>query len=85
DDIQKATDLAERAITLYGMSKELGPVAYERIKGQFLDDYMNPRRPVSPKVAELIDNQLQELINGALHVAKGILEYNRELLEETAQ
>ncbi|NBD18043.1 MAG: ATP-dependent zinc metalloprotease FtsH [Cyanobacteria bacterium] len=85
DDIQKATDLAERAITLYGMSEELGPVAYERIKGQFLDDYMNPRRQVSPKVAEMIDNQLQGLINGALHVAKGTLEYNRELLEETAQ
>lgn len=29
DDIQKATDLAERCVTLYGMSKALGPVAIE--------------------------------------------------------
>ncbi|NBD33343.1 MAG: ATP-dependent zinc metalloprotease FtsH [Cyanobacteria bacterium] len=85
DDIQKATDLAERAITLYGMSEELGPVAYERMQGQFLDDYMNPRRQVSAKVAETIDNQVQEVINGARCVAKGILEFNRALLEETAQ
>jgi len=85
DDIQKATDLAERAITLYGMSEELGPVAYERMQGQFLDDYMNPRRQVSAKVAETIDNQVQEVINGARCVAKGILESNRALLEETAQ
>ena len=37
DDIQKATDLAERAITQYGMAPSLGPIAFEKASSQFLD------------------------------------------------
>jgi cell division protease FtsH len=85
DDIQKATDLAERAITLYGMSDELGPVAFEKSQQQFLDGYSNPRRPISPKVAEEIDQQVKESIDRAHHIALAILDNNRDLLEETAQ
>jgi len=85
DDIQKATDLAERAVTLYGMSDTLGPVAFEKSQQQFLDGYSNPRRPISPKVAEEIDEQVKETIDRAHHMALTILEKNRDLLEETAQ
>ena len=85
DDIQKATDLAERAITLYGMSDQLGPIAFEKSQQQFLDGYTNPRRAVSPKVAEDIDQQVKETIDAAHHIALAILDQNRELLEETAQ
>ena len=85
DDIQKATDLAERAITLYGMSDALGPVAFEKSQQQFLDGYSNPRRPISPKVAEEIDEQVKETIDRAHHIALTILDNNRDLLEETAQ
>jgi len=85
DDIQKATDFAERTVTLYGMSEELGPVAFEKIQPQFLDGHTNPRRPVSPKVAEEIDRQVKEMIDGAHQMALSILQSNRDLLEETAQ
>ena len=85
DDIQKATDLAERAITLYGMSDQLGPVAFEKSQQQFIDGYSNPRRPISPKVAEEIDQQVKESIDRAHHIALAILDSNRDLLEETAQ
>ncbi len=85
DDIQKATDLAERAITLYGMSDQLGPVAFEKSQQQFIDGYSNPRRPISPKVAEEIDQQVKESIDRAHHIALTILDSNRDLLEETAQ
>ncbi|RMF26155.1 MAG: ATP-dependent metallopeptidase FtsH/Yme1/Tma family protein [Cyanobacteria bacterium J083] len=85
DDIQKATDLAERAVTLYGMSDELGPVAFEKMQQQFLDGYYpNPRRPVSPKVAEEIDRQVKEIIDGAHQMALTILRQNQDLLVETA-
>lgn len=85
DDIQKATDLAERAVTLYGMSDELGPVAFEKPQQQFLDGYSNPRRAVSPKVTEEIDRQVKETIDRAHHIALAILDKNRDLLEDTAQ
>ncbi|MBF2027067.1 MAG: ATP-dependent zinc metalloprotease FtsH [Oscillatoriales cyanobacterium C42_A2020_001] len=85
DDIQKATDLAERSVTLYGMSDHLGPIAFEKQQMQFLDGYQSPRRAVSPKVTEEIDREVKEIVDNAHYVALAILNQNRDLLEETAQ
>ena len=85
DDIQKATDLAERYVTLYGMSDRLGPIAFEKAQQQFLEGMTNPRRQVSPSVAEEIDREVKLLIDNAHQIALDILSYNRQLLEELAQ
>lgn len=85
DDIQKATDLAERSVTIYGMSDELGPVAFEKIEQQFLEGLTNPRRPVSPKIAEEIDREVKRIVDGAHHMALSVLGENRQLLEEAAE
>lgn len=85
DDIQRATDLAERSVTLYGMSDKLGPIAFEKPQTQFLEGYSSPRRPVSPQVTEEIDREVKEIVDRAHHVALAILEQNRDLLETTAQ
>ncbi len=85
DDIQKATDLAERYVTLYGMSSELGPVAFEKMQQQFIEGYSNPRRQISPKIAEEIDREVKMIVDNAHHIALSILQQNRELLEHTAQ
>jgi cell division protease FtsH len=85
DDIQKATDLAERFVTLYGMSAKLGPIAYEKMQQQFLEGLTNPRRAVSAEVAIEIDREVKQLIDSAHAIAREILTQNRSLLEETAQ
>ncbi|MBW4592441.1 MAG: ATP-dependent zinc metalloprotease FtsH [Brasilonema angustatum HA4187-MV1] len=85
DDIQKATDLAERSVTLYGMSDKLGPVAFEKPQQQFLEGYGNPRRSISPEVAREIDREVKQIVDNAHHIALSILQENRDLLEETAQ
>lgn len=85
DDIQKATDLAERCITLYGMSKTLGPVAIERNQAQFLDGFAQPRRPISPHLSETIDREIKELIDQAYQMALEILVRNQGVLESIAQ
>lgn len=85
DDIQKATELAERFVTLYGMSDRLGPIAFEKHQQQFLDGMTNPRRPVSPQVAETIDREIQGIIEGAHQLALLILEKNRDLLNAIAR
>jgi cell division protease FtsH len=84
DDIQKATDLAERFVTLYGMSDRLGPIAFEKRQQQFLEGFANPRRAVSAKVSEEIDREVRAIVEGAHHMASAILELNRSVLEETA-
>lgn len=86
NDLQRATDLAERMVTTYGMSKVLGPLAYE--KGQqnnFLGDSMNPRRMVSDDTAKAIDAEVKDIVEGGHQQALAILGQNRDLLEELAQ
>jgi cell division protease FtsH len=85
DDIQKATDLAERAVTVYGMSDKLGPIAFEKVQQQFIEGYGNPRRSISPEVAKEIDREVKQIVDNAHHIALSILQENRDLLEETAQ
>ena len=89
NDLQRATDMAERMVTMYGMSKVLGPLAYE--KGQqnnFLGDNNmmgNPRRNVSDETAKAIDAEVKDLVESAHHKALNILKSNRDLLETIAQ
>jgi cell division protease FtsH len=86
NDLQRATDLAERMVTTYGMSKVLGPLAYE--KGQqnnFLGDgMMNPRRMVSDDTAKAIDEEVKDIVENGHSMALAILHNNRQLLEEIA-
>jgi cell division protease FtsH len=84
DDIQKATDLAERMVTLYGMDAKLGPVAFERPQQQFLEGGTG-RRVISPELTATIDREVQQIIDAAHAIAQNILITNRDLLEETAQ
>lgn len=87
NDLQRATDLAERMVTTYGMSKVLGPLAYE--KGQqtnFLGDgSMNPRRMVSDETAKAIDAEVKDLVETGHQQALSILQEHRDLLETIAQ
>lgn len=84
DDIQKATDLAERAVTQYGMSSTLGPIAFEKNSAQFLQG-TSSRRSISAEVAVEIDRQVKQNIDLAHDMALKILQLNRDLLESTAQ
>ncbi len=83
DDIQKATDLAERAITQYGMNKVLGPVAFDKAASQFMGG--SNRRAISEESAREIDRQVKGMIDQAYAAAKQILESNRDLLESISQ
>jgi len=87
NDLQRATDLAERMVTSYGMSKVLGPLAYEKgQQNQFIGDgMMNPRRMVSDDTAKAIDEEVKEIVETAHQQALAILNQNRDLLEKIAQ
>ena len=86
NDLQRATDLAERMVTTYGMSKVLGPVAYEQgQQNMFLGNGMaNPRRSVSDQTAEAIDKEIKEIVETAHQQALSILRRNQDLLNTIA-
>lgn len=87
NDLQRATDLAERMVTTYGMSKVLGPLAYEKSQqNTFLGDgMMNPRRMVSDETAKAIDEEVKDIVETAHQQALNILRANRDLLETIAK
>ena len=60
NDLQRATDLAEQMVTTYGMSKILGPLAYQQgARPMFLNDGTpNPRRTMSEETATAIDREV---------------------------
>jgi cell division protease FtsH len=86
NDLQRATDLAERMVTTYGMSKILGPLAYQQgQQAMFLgNEAANPRRMVSEQTAEAIDGEVKGIVETAHQQALDILESNRDLLETIA-
>ena len=86
NDLQRATDLAERMVMTYGMSKVLGPLAYQQgQQSMFLgNEAANPRRMVSEQTAEAIDREVKSIVETAHQQALDILEGNRDLLETIA-
>ncbi|HEY9752313.1 MAG TPA: ATP-dependent zinc metalloprotease FtsH [Coleofasciculaceae cyanobacterium] len=83
NDLQRATDLAEQMVTTFGMSKILGPLAYQQgTKPMFLGDGMpNPRRVMSEETAQAIDREVKDIVEMAHQQALDTLKHNRELLE----
>ena len=82
NDLQRATDLAERMVMTYGMSKVLGPLAYQKGQSMFLgNEAPNPRRMVSEQTAEDIDREVKGIVEAAHEQALDILRRNRDLLE----
>ncbi|MEH1768880.1 ATP-dependent zinc metalloprotease FtsH4 [Nostoc sp.] len=86
NDLQRATDLAERMVTAYGMSKVLGPLAYQQgQQAAFLGNGgANPRRAVSEETSKAIDSEVKEIVETAHEQALEILRQNRDLLEAIA-
>jgi cell division protease FtsH len=84
DDIQKATELADRAITQYGMSRDLGPIAFEKNQAQFLEGGTT-RRTIGGEVTAQIDRLVKATLDDAHDAALAILRHNRGLLESTTQ
>ena len=84
-NIQKSTNLAEKAITFYGMSDTLGPIAFASSQSQFLAGDTNTRRTISGDVGIKIDRLIKETIDRANRMAVTILTENCELLASTTQ
>ena len=84
NDLQRATDLADKMVTSYGMSKVLGPLAYQKQQNQFLGG-MEMARNVSPATSEAIDNEIKAIVENAHEKALAILNANRDLLESISE
>jgi cell division protease FtsH len=81
DDIGRATELARRMVTEFGMSEKLGSVRYAGQQLQYLGGAIEDNSSLSPKTRELIDGEVQRIITGQYKRAQGLLGEHRQALE----
>ena len=82
-DLRRATSLARKLVTDYGMSESLGPRTFgEKEEMIFLGREIHEQRDYSEKIAEKIDKEISVFIDQASHKAKGIIKEKREDLEK---
>ena len=81
-DLKKATRIARKLVTEYGMSEQLGQRTFgERDDLVFLGRDITEHRDYSEKSAELIDQEVTRFIAAAFQKAKDIISASREKME----
>lgn len=86
NDIQRATKIARGMVTHYGMSDNLGPMAYTDDEDEvFLGRDFAKSRNYSEEVAAQIDREMRTIIDKAYHKAESLLRDNIEKLHIVAE
>jgi cell division protease FtsH len=86
NDIERATSLARRMVTQFGMSEKVGPMAVGDADHEvFLGRELVQRREVSPDTARLVDDELKRFLDEAYNRAVATLNENKDLLERIAE
>ncbi len=84
-DLRRATSLARRLVTDYGMSEKLGPRTFgEKEEMIFLGREIHEQRDYSEKVAEEIDQEINNFIHQARMMAEEIINNHRQEVEALA-
>ncbi len=86
DDLKRATQLARRMVTHWGMSERLGPVAYRTSEEHpFLGKELHEQREFSEHTAQVIDEEVSRILHAAGDRARELLEQNRDKLDTLAK
>ncbi len=85
NDIERATSIARAMVTQYGMSEALGPVCYNSNEEVFLGRDYGHAKNYSEKVASVIDDEIEKILNGQYDRAKQLLNGHMPLLEKNAE
>ncbi len=82
NDFEKATELARRMVTQYGMSDTLGPIQYGRGNHQvFLGRDLGEERNYSEEIASKIDAEVRRIIEGCYDRGRKLLGENWDKVE----
>ncbi|MCC4590968.1 ATP-dependent zinc metalloprotease FtsH [Xanthomonas sacchari] len=81
NDIERATKMARNMVTKWGLSNELGPIAYGEEEDEvFLGRSVTQHKSVSDETARKIDDEVREILDNAYNRAKKILTDNIDKL-----
>ena len=82
NDFQRATDLARRMVTQWGMSDALGTMVYGEEEGEiFLGRSVTTHKSVSEETLRKVDAEVRRIIDEQYALARKLLEENRDKVE----
>ena len=86
DDFRKATDVARRMVTEWGMTDALGPMVYGEDEGEvFLGRSITTHKNVSEATMRSVDAEIRRIIDQQYAMARKLVEDNRGKVEAMAK
>ena len=86
NDFERATAMARRMVTQWGMSDALGPMVYGENEGEvFLGRSVTTTKNVSEATLQRVDAEIKKIIDEQYGLARSLIEENREKVELMAQ
>jgi len=82
NDFQRATDLARRMVTQWGMSDVLGPMVYGEEEGEiFLGRAVTTHKNVSESTMQKVDAEIRRILDQQYSLARKLIETNSDKVE----
>ncbi len=79
NDFQRATDIARRMVTQWGMSETLGPMVYGEEEGEiFLGRMVTTHKNISEATMQKVDAEIRRIIDEQYARARRLIEENRD-------
>jgi len=82
NDFKRATEMARRMVTEWGMSDVLGPMTYSENEGEvFLGRSVTTHQAISDETMKTVDKEIRRIIDEQYKLARKLLEDNRDKVE----
>ena len=86
NDFERATELARRMVTQWGMSDALGPMVYGENEGEvFLGRSITTHKNVSETTMQKVDEEIHRIVDEQYKLARRLIEENRDKVEAMAK
>jgi cell division protease FtsH len=85
-DLERATEIARKMVCEWGMSEKIGAVTFGKVEEEiFLGREIGMKRYYSEKTAEMIDEEIKNIIKKAEETAEKIIKENKNILEKIVE
>ncbi|MEN6629001.1 MAG: ATP-dependent zinc metalloprotease FtsH [Sulfuricella sp.] len=86
NDFERATEMARRMVTQWGMSDALGPMVYGENEGEvFLGRSVTTHKNVSEATMQKVDAEIRRIVDAQYALARHLIEENRDKIELMAK
>ena len=86
NDFERATEMARRMVTQWGMSDQLGPMVYGENEGEvFLGRSITTHKNVSEATMQQVDAEIRRIIDAQYSLARKLIEDNSDKVEAMAK